>query len=292
MKRLIDFSQRDPSPFAKWELTTCSGHGREGFESSYEGGVLRLQAETPLGAAFGIAQLARAARAGHLAEWLGKRQPFFVLRPVRLRTPVSQWELFCEQLVMLGYNAVVSSDAPLELCHAYGLQVISPQPGMDYLLWESRTQLERSPERAKTESELVMEELRRAEQAAGAARLIFSLPLLNQTVADAQARWLGALCDAASICTTIAFPACGGTHSIWEALRRSPDCSSTPLLPLVDLSSSEELERVFCRMERHPFAGALISAESFVDQALFWVAAQRQWSSRAAPLLECTFRCS
>lgn len=110
----------------------------EQFACHYAGGVITLEAESPLAAAYGIHQIHVGVSSGHSAEFLGHSKPCFPLRPLWvtcnydvtivsraksnpscyavglglpsfLKAPleISLLEHFCCRLIELGYNSVI-----------------------------------------------------------------------------------------------------------------------------------------------------------------------------------------
>ncbi|MBA3816347.1 MAG: hypothetical protein H0X29_07480 [Parachlamydiaceae bacterium] len=81
-KLAIEYSQNKQKQFPKivWKAP-AQGIG-ESYSTSYEKGIIQVQAESPLGAAYGIAQLNITLAGDHLGDFLGLSQPRFALRPL------------------------------------------------------------------------------------------------------------------------------------------------------------------------------------------------------------------
>lgn len=187
---------------------------------------------------------------------------------------------------------------------------------VDYIFWESLwlTSVYQNDPKAllMTDSEMLLEEIRLLEQnLVNKSKLIFymSAPRAQEKECLRHARWMINLLDDMHQNSMIAFNAvCGYPHSdhqcghpIWELLRESPDCSSTPLLPVLNIGlvnqgeglwpiiNADLLDRFLPRCSRHHFAGALSMAShmprsgSVLDCNL-WVAGQSLWRD-ISPLL-------
>jgi hypothetical protein len=187
--------------------------------------------------------------------------------------------------------------------------------GCDALYWESpclTPGFENNPSaRDCLKSDLVIKELRMLEEILGCrTQLIYYLPASCFSEAAEQSEWMAELCDAAGKNTVIAFPAAGGQlsddhaapHPFWKELRRSPDISSTRLMPVINCGGIEQgeglwpnlpmdlIQTYLPRCYRHTFAGiaipcpALPGEGSFLEGAL-WIASQAQWRDLPAELL-------
>lgn len=102
---------------------------KESFFATYSAGKLSIEAGSPLAQVYGICQLTAAAKAGHLADYLGQSHPRFLLRPLWLKATMeialtSHMTLhlpdfmlaeearlliprFCKRLLECGYNAIL-----------------------------------------------------------------------------------------------------------------------------------------------------------------------------------------
>jgi len=114
------------------EMPTIRPGFKEIFHLRYEGGRVKLLAESPLAAVYGMNQAIAAIRSGHLVEFLGDSKPRFPLRPVWVkcekriklldqvllsipekilndegRLDEEFLSRFTEKVLELGYNAVV-----------------------------------------------------------------------------------------------------------------------------------------------------------------------------------------
>ena len=190
---------------------------------------------------------------------------------------------------------------------------------VDYVLWESCGQDKRFTQHRKAERytfyDLIVEEAAMVEEALGdKTSLIYYVPSSTTDQALQQAKWLPKLCDDVGSCTTLAFSAVSGQpqeqwrgmHPVWEAWRRCPDVSSTPLLPIVNVGcvgegeglwpilSTTRVDEVLVRMKRHNFAGMvgianhLPTSTGFLACSLF-AAGQAQWLGTTARLAAETF---
>lgn len=134
----------------------------EAFEAEYAAGKVRINAESPLAAAYGMHQMQAAIESGHLSEFLGTSSPRFPLRvlwvgadmylslndQIKVGVPyffskLQGIERFCQVAISLGFNAIIfgeknsenlkrcqSSHETLDFSvisaclHAFGLKVI------------------------------------------------------------------------------------------------------------------------------------------------------------------------
>jgi hypothetical protein len=128
-------------------LLKISGIGfKEGFQLSYSAGVITVEAENVLAAAYALNRLSMSLCSNQLAENLGKNAPSFSLRPLWFvdynisNLNESKIEKICRRLIEWGYNAVClglkfedleaySLNASyLEIIRQFGLKlIISPQ---------------------------------------------------------------------------------------------------------------------------------------------------------------------
>lgn len=177
---------------------------------------------------------------------------------------------------------------------------------IDYLFWESELlhpsfctcrQAEEIPLK-----ELVFHELKMLEQAIGKTSLIFYVPSVDHSSAKIHSKWLSELCDQAGRHTIIAFSALSGDftqdhvplHPFWNALRKEMECSSTPLLPIVNTGGVRQgeglwpsipcdlIDLILARCVRHHFAGIITLVNhippcgGMLDCSL-WIASQALW---------------
>lgn len=153
--------------------------------------------------------------------------------------------------------------------------------------------------------DLVLSELRLMEHLTGKdRRLVFYLPSQNLEESRKQAQWISDLCDDADTSTIIAFSSTvghpvaweQGLHPFWQELRRLPDSSYTPLMPVVNVGNVKRgnglwpnvplrfLDEVCGRLWRHRFAGVTAMTDflpkpgGFNEMAL-WALGQAQWRS-------------
>lgn len=302
-------------------------HDNESYHSSYAGGTVKLQATGASASVFAVRELMIGKKSGHTAEYLGDFQPRFSLRPlwmscdcevdvngVKIYLPHYLVEdphkvhLMCCRLLELGYNALVfggsgKKSGSTDLEHLfqeirqYGIKIIlkcEDIPGhlpFDYLLKESKDFENKSK---NTQLEKIVREVKKIESLG--SPLIFYLDARTESEAQRQSRWMSELCDEMGVESLLAFPSVveGKLHPFWEVLRVSPDVSSTPLLPVVNMGNVgcgdglwpslnlRLLNKVFGHMQRHVFAGVigvinqLPKREGLLDCTL-WAAAQFLW---------------
>lgn len=164
---------------------------------------------------------------------------------------------------------------------------------------------------AATELEAVVEELQLVERCLlSDMELIFYIPVCGGKEVERQARWFPSLIDEMGKSTVFAFPAVAGeisedsapNHPFWDILRKSPDSSATPLLPILNLGlvrqgeglwptiNSDVIERFLPRCRQHVFAGIMafwndVPAEGTILDCSFWMAGSALWRDMPAPLL-------
>lgn len=188
-------------------------------------------------------------------------------------------------------------------------------PGIDYIFWEGGFMhadfAHDAAAKDMTLPELVAAEIALLEQTLPVeTALIYYLPAHDPASAQQQAAWMGRLCDDVGEHTMIAFPAVAGAwcddhlppHPLWEQLRRSPDISSTHLLPVVNVGmvsqgeglwpapSLDLVETYYSRLYRHRFAGVVALTSQLPQQGsmldcCLWVAGQALWRQRSSALL-------
>ena len=167
VKLLVDSMRQEfsASPNVKQpalELRVVKEGKGESFYAEYAAGKVRIDAESPLAAVYGIHQISAAVKSGHLPEFLGNNTPRFPLRCFWVETeqylPITSqiqvgipqffsklaWlERFCREVIALGFNAIVLGDKKdsngihsqsfdgsisfKQLCstlHAFGIKVI------------------------------------------------------------------------------------------------------------------------------------------------------------------------
>lgn len=188
-------------------------------------------------------------------------------------------------------------------------------PSVDYIFCESCFQhpesLQHPLAQDATRIELVQAELKIYETALKRnTGLIFYIPATDESSAKQQATWLSSLSDSAGNKTILAFSALSGApwedhcsaHPFWEALRQSPDISSTPLMPIINIGSVKQgeglwpamtldlIERYLARCKRHCFVGAICLArylpcEGALLDCSLWTAGQVLWKEQPVHLL-------
>lgn len=127
----FEYTQNEQKQFNIVWKAPIKGVG-ETFITSFEKGVIQLQAESPLAAAFGISQLKVAIASDHLGDFIGVSQPRFNLRPLWLgcenymtsdglevalprcigmsfdnQQKKRNAELLCCRTIDLGYNSIL-----------------------------------------------------------------------------------------------------------------------------------------------------------------------------------------
>ncbi len=103
-----------PSCGMKFQLKKVNGLG-EGYALRYAGRQLTVEAESSIGAFYGLTFASIAASSGHLSEYLGERRPKFSLRPLwvqgldlaSLGDPLIKARAISLRLLSLGYNSLV-----------------------------------------------------------------------------------------------------------------------------------------------------------------------------------------
>lgn len=255
----------------------------EEFHTFYAGGILRIDAGSDSALLLALQQVVTGLLSGHFAEFLGEFNPRFPLRPLKL-PPGPYPKEWGSRILRLGYNAVIVEGSEFSCFLEYGLKVfvsgndLSQLKGADGIFWESSLL---NPEfflhpKAKemTIAELVQEEMKKIEKEAKGKGVIYYIPAADEMVALQQASWLETLCDEAGNQTFISFPAvCGNPvydhlkpHPFWEVLRRAPDVSSTPLMPIINIGAvcqgeglwpSFSFDLMQERFDRHHFGGII-----------------------------------
>lgn len=188
-------------------------------------------------------------------------------------------------------------------------------PNVNYLFWEGgflHPDCIRHPlAHDATQAELVQAEVTMVEASLPKSTgLIYYVPAPDASIAKQQAAWMSPLSDQMGPRTILAFSATSGDpyadhlspHPFWETLRRSPDVSATPLMPIVNVGAVRQgeglwpiltfdmVDNYFSRCRRHSFAGVislvnqLPNRGSFLDCNL-WVSSQVLWKERPAFLM-------
>lgn len=128
----LEYSQNHHKQFPKivWKAPT---HGiGESYFANFEKGVIQVQAESPLAAAYGIAQLKVAVASNHLGDFVGASKPRFPLMPLWIGCEIYKTsngievalprcmgvsydsaqrkenaERLCRRIIELGYNTIL-----------------------------------------------------------------------------------------------------------------------------------------------------------------------------------------
>ena len=193
-------------------------------------------------------------------------------------------------------------------------------PDCKTLFWESMLQSPRyryhSKAKELTLAEIIIQEVHLLEKCqtikgdSAARELIFYLPCLNTSQGQVLKDWIPILLDEMGVKTTFAFSAVKGDvcqdhlpdHPLWKLLRQSPDCSTTPLLPIINFGAVEQgeglwpatnfdlIDRFLPKCRRHPFAGVIgvvnhLPQEGSLLDCLLWVAGQSLWRYHSTELL-------
>lgn len=285
-------------PKLNWKITPAAA---EKIELDYAAGTLQVEANSERNMAFALGQTLTALKSGHLGEYLGVSRPCFPLRPLFITEsqPVDP-----KNVCLLGYNAVIlEGNKERTLFQEYGIKVFAkaPQADVEGLFWESALLQPDFAPFDLTLFDAVCQELKQVEEMK--KEVIFYVPSNGE-----RQHWLSDLVDRAGPRTTIAFSAVAGEpaadhlplHPFWETLRSSPDVSSTPLLPILNIGAVkqgeclcalpfDQLEQVLPRLERHTFAG-FIGLTKHVPEELgllhlsLWAAGQSLWHRKAPKL--------
>lgn len=219
----------------------------------------------------------------------------------------------------------LSTKCPLDSRHVQSTHqcfqdLFKKAPAIDFIFHECcmvNPELLQDPSvRNATDYDLVIAELSMLEQALeGKASLIFYVPT-SPRHAHQQSKWLSLLCDDVGPKTIVAFSAVSGVpwadhlspHPFWKELRQSPDCSATPLLPIINIGCIRQgeglwptltldlIEKYFPRCHRHHFAGVIglvnyLPASGALLECNLWVASQELWKPNSSILsVETWFR--
>jgi hypothetical protein len=202
----------------------------------------------------------------------------------------------------------------------HSLKLLNQQiPHCDALFWESECWTPDCQEhplaREITQADLVRDEITLLQNVLENRTLIYFVPAINSEIALEQSKWLPSICDDMGNKSILAFPAVSGEffadhlppHPLWNALRSSPDISSTPLMPIVNLGSVNQgeglwpsinielIERYISGCHRHFFAGVIVATNRISTKGTFldcnlWLASQAMWTNRSvSSLLESWF---
>ncbi len=278
-----------------------------GYSASAEGNRISLEVANSDIGEFAVHRIITGLRSHHTAEFLGRHTPKYHQRPLWIKeVPKIPPQLIAERLKQMGFNALIFKEEPPEEIvselNTYGIQIgyeiynLDTKPvACNFIFYTSQVITEPHPRYTS-----ILKELQKAEEFS--LPLIFFLPTPNKFLSEQHAFWFEELCDEVALKTTLAFDGSANTKDLWELLRCSEDCSATPLLPILDLSSSLMGEGLwpilpitsfnYClsRMRRHNFSGCIIRSAtlpqvgSLLDCNL-WVAGQMQWGSLTPELL-------
>ncbi|MBN4066521.1 hypothetical protein JYU14_00345 [Simkania negevensis] len=186
---------------------------------------------------------------------------------------------------------------------------------VDGLVWRSRAYAETFMAHPDAEQEtrydLIVKEAAMVKAAVGEkAQLLYFLPTPSYREGRKQAKVIPSLLDDVPENTIVVFSPVAGEfwedaaswHPVWDALRRIPDTSGTPLMPLVNVGGKgfgeclwpsipyDTLDFVAGSTKRHAFCGIASVAYSFpmeegiLDCAL-WTAGQLMWRDIPAVML-------
>ncbi|MBA2727516.1 MAG: hypothetical protein H0U49_05005 [Parachlamydiaceae bacterium] len=270
---------------------------------------------------------------GYNAILLGCRKSIFVpnvvSQKVDLQSVIKMFGLYGIKVILKPNLQFLQDDhcskCPLDEAFRASLtkalsQLHALVPACNSIMWESMLQSPRFRfhQQAKdlTLVDIVIQEVQLVEKChqlqgkKGERELIFYLPLSSISEGRSHAEWIPTLLDEMGEKTTFAFSSVQGNfchdhlpdHPLWQQLRQSPDCSATPLLPIVNLGAVEQgeglwpatnfdlIERFYPRLRRHTFAGVigvvnhLPEEGSFLD-GLLWVAGQSLWRDMPPSML-------
>lgn len=185
----------------------------------------------------------------------------------------------------------------------------------DGVLWASKAEEERYHHNPKARDlllyDLLMSEVTALQESLGDVPLLFYIPHTSSGFAARIAPLMNRLSDDVSPTTTLVFSSVAGLpqaswqalHPLWDVLRRVPDVSATPFLPICNaglvglgggfwpLLATKEVDQVSSRMGRHHFAGAIHLANSIpalrgLSAASLWSAAQSLVYHKPAELMK------
>lgn len=262
---------------------------------------------------------------GYNSVLLGNLDNFFVVSPV---DSSFNFEAICDAFHEFGLKVILKpnfflgnlkSRCPFNISYTAVLQegiqeLFEKVPNLDYLFYESTFQHPESMQDPlafeATQLDLAKSELHLIEKALPERKqLIFFIPAQDEETANHHAAWLSALSDLAGNRTSLAFSAVAGypwedhcrPHPFWNAMRKSPDVSNTPLMPIVNIGTVRQgeglwptlsldlIEHYFGRCDRHPIAGVicLVGQLPFLGAILdcnLWVSSQMMWRPRSVDL--------
>lgn len=319
---------RDLLKGEQWQLKLEAGLG-EGFRIERWNGVERIVASTTLALASGAAQVDLRSgeyqpRMKDRVLWLDGIYTIPWGRGTSLGLPEELVDgradgayQLAKGVIALGYNTVLlGSRTEQRQCRyksaegqrligelrRYGLKVWlkfdgplpKRLPTVDGVVWME--ELEEDREHTLLEQLTADERVVQAKLGDG-CRLIYTIAA-DEDELERHAEWLEEFVDEVDDTTSVAFSTLWGDprekgrplSPIWEALRATPDVSATPLLPVIDPTTSL-LDRVRVRMHRHPFSGMIVLADKLPEpgsdsHCALWCAGMLQWRDLAAELLE------
>ncbi len=276
----------------------------------------------------GLGALEIGLKSGFVSEFIGKQEAIFSWRILWLKGAheLLSIDSLCRKISRLGFNAVILEEVPQDISvfKAYGIRLILKPavedlgnfcpldeewpvrfaekiallPPVDALFWEGcftkTTFLNHPKARDLLQYDLAVMELEALQ-----VGLAGHFPLIYQLPNDLCAEWLPEFLDESGKETMIAFSALAGDpakdhlpeNPLWKMLRKCPDISYTPLLPVINggaigqgdglwpIIPVDTLECVISHLENPPFQGAIVMTKTVPDQAAFldgalWTAGQ------------------
>lgn len=128
-------------PKLEWKAL---GNKGEAYSCKYAGGIITLEAQSSLAAAYGLSRLIMGVSSGYLSDCIGDHNPHVRLRLLVLKldgTPEKTMPLYCSEIcqrvIELGYNSLVIAISDQYLssmhelclkCHEYGLKIFIQHP--------------------------------------------------------------------------------------------------------------------------------------------------------------------
>jgi hypothetical protein len=235
----------------EWTITSVEEGTGEGYWAQCEGGRVWIRGESPLGARYGQAQFALAHQQGRIGECLGNQTPSLPIRALWSDSPPRE----IEPLLQCSINTVIAGRHQVTYLRQEGMKIwriiieeIVEEESDGFIVTG------RAPQAAgdKNRFERVVEEMMEWR-----ARIPSHLPLVYRfnprpDLAPWYASRLEPLLDQTPEGVSVVFD---GRGVIWDALRRSPDSSSTPLLPIV---APGEVEGLLTQPFRHPVQGMIL----------------------------------
>lgn len=182
--------------------------------------------------------------------------------------------------------------------------VLSSFPGVEAIFWESgllKDEYASHPSADDaTMADLLIKELEEVENSVkGKGKLIFYVPYGMQGAR--YCKWMEALCNAANVMTTLAFPCAGGApyadylpkNPFWRLLQQATDPVYTPLLPVANVGCVKTgdgqwpcipfdlFETSFNGLQNHSFVGVMsmttqLPLRNDFSACNLWVASQMQ----------------